>query len=137
MHFRRIRYRYAVLAPNLEPRPLGDVFRTRPPGSLAQAHWRPLADLYEGPDALFVKIELSGVGDDEVEVALYEDTLVVEGERPWRLPEGVVRFHAVEIPYGPFRVEVAVPEGLDRESLEAHFERGVLLVRLPKQRGAQ
>jgi len=58
---------------------------------------------------------------------------VVEGERPWKLPEEGARCHAVEIPYGPFRIEVLLPEGLDRPRLEARYDRGLLLIRLPKE----
>lgn len=136
MHYRRVSYRYSKMACTLEPRPLGDVFKARLPHGLARPHWRPLADFYEAPDAFVVKVEIAGVADEALQVAVYEDTLVVEGERTWNLPEGVTRFHAVELPYGPFRLEVTLPVQLDTESVEAHCEQGLLLVRLPKRRAA-
>lgn len=134
MNYRRISYRYAGQAHELEPRPLGDMLRSRLPGRLARPHWRPPADLFESSQALFVKVELAGVAEKDVQVLLYEDALVIEGERAWRLPEGVARFLAVEIPYGPFRLEVSLPEGLELEGAEARCEDGFLLVRLPRRK---
>ena len=45
------------------------------------ATWRPLADIRELAEMLTVKIELAGVKEEEIDVTLYEDALVVSGER--------------------------------------------------------
>ena len=43
--------------------------------------WRPLADIHESLEIMTVKIELAGMKEEEIEVTLYEDALIVSGER--------------------------------------------------------
>ncbi|MBI5548812.1 MAG: Hsp20/alpha crystallin family protein [Deltaproteobacteria bacterium] len=136
MNDRSLGYRFEGLA--REQGSESDSFVARVSGTLAWPGGRPTADLYESRDALFVKVEIAGMDEEQLRVELREgDTLVVEGERPWRKPEGVIRFHAVEIPYGRFHVEIAVPSRLDRDRLEASYDQGILLVRLPKTAPSQ
>lgn len=126
MRYRHVKYRYAVVAQTTVRLPF------RLPGiALAHWHWRPEADVYETATAITVTVELAGINDEDVEVTLFEDALVVEGER--RLPcdeDGV--YHAASIRQGPFRLEVALPARVDEGSVEARMERGLLRVRLPK-----
>jgi HSP20 family protein len=72
------------------------------------------------------------VDAEKVEVLLYEDAVVVTGERPLSpcAPEGV--YHAAEIRHGPFRREVRLPCAVDAEAVAARYERGLLQITLPK-----
>src|SRR6266498_657968 len=45
------------------------------------ATWRPLADIRESAEMMTIKIELAGMREEEIEVTLYEDALVISGER--------------------------------------------------------
>ncbi len=92
MRYRRMHYRYAVVLANEQPRPLGDTWLTGRLGVvLAQPCWRPPADVYETADAIAVTVELAGMETDELDVLLYEDALIVEGQRrlPPAAPSGV------------------------------------------------
>jgi HSP20 family molecular chaperone IbpA len=97
------------------------------------ATWRPLADIRESAEMLTVKIELAGMKEEEIDVALYEDALVVSGERqeePERNEN--VYYHEAQIRYGPFRIEVLLLLPIDREGVKARYENGFLWVDLPK-----
>lgn len=132
MRYRRLSYRYAEIVSELGPGPLGDPWRARLPVTLARTYWRPPVDLYETETALIVKTEVAGMAEEDFDVLLYEDTLVIEGTRPWEQPAEETRFHAVEVRYGPFRVEVPIRVPVDRDRVEARYERGFLVVTLPK-----
>ena len=97
------------------------------------AAWRPLADIRESAEMLTVKIELAGVNEEEIDVALYEDALVVSGERHEEpgLSENVY-YHEAQIRYGPFRLEILLLVPIDQEGVKAHYENGFLWVDLPK-----
>jgi len=97
------------------------------------ATWRPLADIRESAEMLMVKIELAGMKEEEIDVTLYEDALVVSGERHEE-PEGNenVYYHEAQIRYGPFRIEVLLLLPIDREGVKARYENGFLWVDLPK-----
>lgn len=135
MRYRRLTYRYEMAVRSVRLWPFGDVWRGDRLQLLAQGRWRPDADVYETAAAIEIRVDLAGVEESDLEVQLFEDALVVEGQR--RLPacdEGAV-YHSAAIRQGPFRAEVWLPAPVDPERVEARSERGLLLIRLPKRRG--
>jgi HSP20 family protein len=97
------------------------------------ATWRPLADIHESADMMIVKIELAGMKEEDIEVTLYEDALVVSGERYDDHEHGEhLYYHEAQIRYGPFRVEVYIASPIYREAVTARYENGFLWVELPK-----
>ena len=81
-----------------------------------------------------VKIELAGMREEEIEVTLYEDALVVSGERQDDSERSEnLYYHEAQIRYGPFRVEVLILSPIDRDGIKARYENGFLWVDLPKQ----
>jgi HSP20 family protein len=84
--------------------------------------------------AYLVTVEIAGINDDSVEISVYEDALVIEGERVLvQPPREELRYHTLEILRGPFKLELALPAGsIDRGSVQAAYERGLLRITLPK-----
>src|SRR5213592_4828768 len=113
----RIRYRYVTYRyTDGSQQQLERHYRQLLHDALRQSHqsilqrsatWRPLADIRESAEMLTVKIELAGMKEEEIDVTLYEDALVVSGER-YEEPERNenVYYHEAQIRYGPFRIEV-------------------------------
>ena len=136
MRYRRLSYRFSLVLSPGEPRPLGALELAERLGvRLAQTCWRPPADVYETSTAITVTVELAGVDPEELDVWLFEDAVVVEGQR--RLPpadeDGV--YHAAQIRQGPFRLELALPARIDAERVHARSERGLLHLTLEKTEG--
>src|SRR5437588_11125972 len=74
------------------------------------ATWRPLADIRESAGMMTIKIEPAGVREEDIEVTLYEDALVVSGERqddPERSEN--LYYHEAQIRYGPSPDAAPVP----------------------------
>jgi HSP20 family protein len=134
MRYRRLTYRYALVLPTRAPRPIGDAWPGDRPGvTLAQPRWCPPADIYETATAVAVTVELAGIEQDDLDVLLFEDAVIVEGER--RLPPADERgvYHAAEIRQGQFRCEILLPAPIDAERVEARYERGLLQMTFAKQ----
>jgi HSP20 family protein len=131
MRYRRLSYRYVVLAPS-HLRPLGYVTQAQSAFGLAQPYWRPASDVYEAPDAVVLTVELPGVDESDIDLALFEDTLVLQGHRRLPRPEGEARYQSAEIRQGLFRLEVPLTSPIDSERVDARYERGLLIVTLPK-----
>lgn len=134
MRYRRLSYRYAMVLRTRESRAFGNpwvVGQARV--TLGQPQWCPPADVYELPDSVVVTVELPGIDPDEVDVLLYEDAVVVAGNR--RLPAAPANavYHTAEIRQGPFRIELALPTAVDPDQVDARYERGLLLMTLGKQ----
>ena len=66
------------------------------------AAWRPAADIYETPRGISLTIELPGIDPDEVDVAFFENAVVVEGRRRMPALDAAGIYHAAEIRRGPF-----------------------------------
>ena len=139
----RVRYRYVTYRyTDGSQQQLERHYRQLVHDALRQSHqsilqrsatWRPLADIRESAEMLMVKIELAGMKEEEIDVTLYEDALLVSGERHEE-PEGNenVYYHEAQIRYGPFRIEVLLLLPIDREGVKARYENGFLWVDLPK-----
>ncbi len=136
MRYRRVSYRYGViLAPSHRAR-VGEAWQAHQAAvTPAEPCWRPRTDVVETPDAIHLTVELAGVDHEALDVLLFEDALIVEGQR--RLPPsragGV--YHAAEIRQGPFRLELPLPTTIEPDRVEARYERGLLEMTLPKRRG--
>lgn len=138
MRYRWMGYRYSVVLTSTGPRPFGEDQRFERLGLvLAQPRWRPPADVYETASAITVMVDLAGVDPEEIEAILYEDALVIEGQRRLPPPEPGSVYYAAEIRQGPFRLELALPVSVDPQHVEARYDRGILQVTLMKARSEE
>jgi HSP20 family protein len=127
MRYRRVSYRHAVVSAG----PRGFRGLRSVTIVLAEPRWRPDADVYETAGALVVVVDLAGVEEDDIEITVFEDALVVEGERRLACEEDGV-YHAAAIRQGPFRLEVPLPAPVDPEAVEGRYERGLLRLTVRK-----
>ncbi|MBX5492503.1 MAG: Hsp20/alpha crystallin family protein [Chloroflexi bacterium] len=138
LRYRRVTYRYTGPGTNLDQllRRIWEL--NRQPTWQTGMRWRPPTDVLESPAGLLVKMELAGVTESDVEVTLFEDMLVVAGERRETYPEGLdcrtyeCRYHEGGIRYGPFQAEIYLPLRVDAERVTARFDNGFLYVTLPR-----
>lgn len=95
--------------------------------------WRPPIDIHETPEAIIIKMELAGVGEDDINITLYDNALVVSGHRENDIPpDESVYYHEAQVRYGPFRADVFLPLPVDHNAVQATYDSGFLRVRLPK-----
>jgi HSP20 family protein len=132
MRYRRSGYRYATVVGTSHTWVVGDVWQSDRLRLLAQNRWRPGVDVYETATALEVVVDLAGVEENQVDVELYEDALVVEGDRRLSVPKDTETYHVASIRQGPFLLELPLPVTVDPDRVEARLDRGLLRVTLPK-----
>ncbi len=92
--------------------------------------WAPRLEAYAKDGDLVLHADLPGVSLEDVDITLDGNVLTISGQRKGATQEGV-SYYLNELPYGAFRRSVAVPEGVDADSIKARFEHGVLEVVLP------
>jgi len=137
MRYRRLSYRYAMVVRPGRTWPLGEILQSDRLRLLVRSRWRPDADTYETAATVEIIVDLAGVDEDDFEVQLFEDAVVLEGRR--QLPtcqEGAV-YQTAGIRQGPFQVELPLPAPVDPERVEAHYDRGLLRITLPKRGSAR
>jgi HSP20 family protein len=93
----------------------------------------PRADLLDLGDALQLRLEVPGVPQEDLEVALQGQELLVAGIRE-TIEEGVTSIFS-ERPNGPFHRSVHLPAAVEHDAVTAHLRSGVLVVHLPKANG--
>lgn len=98
-----------------------------------QEVWRPPTDVYETAAVVVVKVELPGMRDADIEIALDERSLRIAGSRPEFREERLECYHQMGINYGAFEVEVFLARSFDYEHVTARYDDGFLFVELPKQ----
>lgn len=108
----------------------------RPGATLFRMHegvWRPPTDVYETENAYQIKIELAGTSRDNINVMVENGLLSVRGIRSDCSRCSKIRFRQMEIKYGPFEVNLRLPQDVCLDSIEAVYQDGFLEITLPRQ----
>ncbi len=100
-------------------------------GPLAR-RWIPAMDLVEEGEHFVLRADLPGVSEDQVNVELEDNVLTISGERSSEHEQRRDGYFRLERASGRFSRALTLPEGIDPDSIEASFDRGVLTVRIPK-----
>lgn len=96
-----------------------------------QCVWCPPTDVYETDEAAIVKVEIAGVEAGDFQISFADNVLTVAGVR--QAKESCQRaYQQMEIWSGPFRTQVNIPWRVDSAAIEAEYDAGFLVVRLPK-----
>jgi HSP20 family molecular chaperone IbpA len=96
----------------------------------------PAADIYETDDALAVVLEMPGVEKKDLEVALENDVLRVDGRIDFSKFKDMEPVYA-EYNVGHFERSFTLSGAIDKEKIGANLEDGVLTLTLPKAKQAQ
>jgi HSP20 family protein len=94
-------------------------------------------DVYEDEHNITLKIEVPGIDEKDINVSIENNTLTVHGERRFEKDEKEENFHRVERMYGSFTRSFTLPNTVDLEQVSAHYENGVLKIRLAKKAEAK
>jgi HSP20 family protein len=103
--------------------------------ALAPAY--PATNVWEDGENLFIEAELPGVDAKNLEIHVSAgNQLTLKGERKQEIPEkGVV--HRQERGFGAFTRTLNLPFPVNADKVDARFENGVLLIKLPKHEAAK
>ncbi|MFN0087305.1 MAG: Hsp20/alpha crystallin family protein [Blastocatellia bacterium] len=104
--------------------------------------WMPAVDVLEMQEAILVRIELPGVGQEHLRVTIIDNTLNIEGrkerENPPDKPDSEedrpIRFLCLERSYGGFSFSITLKWQIDPGGVKAQMHDGVLQIHLPKTR---
>jgi HSP20 family protein len=101
-------------------------------GNGTTRRWLPLMDLVETADQYVLRADLPGLSDGDVSIQLEDNVLTISGERKAEHEQQHEGYYRLERAFGAFSRSLTLPEGVDPDSVQAHFDRGVLEIRIPK-----
>lgn len=128
--FWRTGFGFPSLRRMFEPEPL---WRGETPFSFAM----PTVDVSEDDKAFHITADLPGMSEKDIDVTLSRDTLMIAGERREETEDKDRNYHFSERRFGSFRRAFSLPDGVDRDKIDASFKNGVLSLTLPKSAEAQ
>jgi len=100
-------------------------------GNGTMRRWLPPMDLVETADQYVLRADLPGLSEGDVNVQLEDNVLTISGERKAE-HEQQEGYYRLERAFGAFSRSLTLPDGVDPDSVEAHFDRGVLEIGIPK-----
>jgi HSP20 family protein len=101
-------------------------------GNGTMRRWMPPMDLVETGDHYVLRADLPGLSDGDVNVQLEGNVLTLSGERKAEHERQQEGYYRLERAFGAFSRSLTLPDGVDPDAIEAHFDRGVLEIRIPK-----
>ena len=108
-----------------------------PEETLTTTGFAPLVDVYEDEHNFTLKIEVPGVEEKDIDVRIENNTLIVHGERKFEKEEKEENYRRVERQYGSFTRSFTLPDSVDMGQVSAHYDKGVLKIKLPKKAEAK
>ncbi len=79
-----------------------------------------------------ITAELPGMDAKDIDISISDDMLILKGEKREEREEKAGNYHRSERRFGSFQRSFQLPRGVDRDGIEASFERGLLTLTLPK-----
>ncbi|WP_435346680.1 Hsp20/alpha crystallin family protein [Haloarchaeobius sp. HRN-SO-5] len=105
----------------------GDTF-----GRLSSGTREMALDLVEHDDEYVMTVDVPGFSNDEVDVRISGQTLRIEAEHEEAVDEESDRYVRHERQHRSMERALELPDGVDRENVDARMRNGVLTVTLPK-----
>lgn len=94
-------------------------------------------DIYETDDQVVVKAAAPGVSPKDIEVTITGNVLTIKGEMKAEEKVEKGNYLRQERRYGSFCRQVALPEGVKTDNVQATFKDGILSLELPKVEAAK
>ena len=108
-----------------------------PDDSLTTTSYAPPVDIYEDEHNITLKLEVPGIDEKDIDVSVENSTLTVHGERKIEKEEKEENFRRIERQYGSFTRSFTLPSSVDSGQVSAHYDKGVLKIKLAKKAEAK
>ena len=104
---------------------------------LPQGVLSPAIDITENDKDIKLTAELPGLAEEDVDLTIREGRLLLRGEKKIERDDEKEDVHITERRYGSFHRSLPIPDRVDASKITAKFEKGVLVVTMPKKSESQ
>lgn len=104
---------------------------------LPQGVLSPAIDITETEKEIKLTAELPGLAEEDVELTIRDGRLTLRGEKKIERDEKKEDLHISERRYGAFHRSLPIPDRVEAGKIKAKFDKGVLVVTMPKKPDAQ
>ena len=99
-------------------------------------NFTPKVDVRENEQEFEFLLELPGVRKEDIQIEVEQDVLYVSGERKAAKETKETNVHRMEQFYGSFHRSFHLPQGLDKETIAAQYQDGILRLIIQKHEKA-
>lgn len=111
---------------------------TQPGLTARNAFYEPDIDLEETETAYIAKIDLPGMDKDKISIQVKEGMLIISGERNVEREETKGdQFYSKERSFGSFSRVIPLPSDAKSDGMTAEYNKGVLVVKIPRESKTQ
>lgn len=97
--------------------------------SEGRGSWPPV-NMWLGDDSVVVTAEMPGVGTDDIDLTVRENTLIIAGKRTAPNDDESAAWHRRERPWGEYSRSIRLPLRVDPDKVQARAKDGVLEVEM-------
>jgi HSP20 family protein len=113
---------------NMFERTFGSERRER----LMLSHWMPDVDIYEKDNKIYIRMDISEIKPEDIDISIVDNTMKIKGERKMTEEVKEENYYRMERRYGSFERMIELPVSVKMDDIEATYKNGVLHVELPK-----
>lgn len=112
---------------------LFDAFMTPFEGTEIKRTLSPKLDVAETKDKYEIKAEMPGIDEKDIELSMDEGVLTISGEKKTEAESDDKGYWLKECSYGSFSRSVRLPDNIADDKIVAKFNKGVLMIDVPKK----
>ena len=117
---------------------LFDDFFSIKPGTMFETDWMPSVDVHEDAKGMYIKAEIPGMDEKNIDVNIENNYLTIKGEKTEEKREGNDKRSLItERRFGSFQRTIKLPEGIKTEKIKAEFKNGVLNIDIPRDKAEE
>ncbi len=100
---------------------------------LGTADFFPALDVYQNKDNVVAELSLPGIDPAKVDITIENDVLTVSGSSEEKQEVKREDYYRKEVRTGSFSRSVVLPMAVKGENTQAHYDKGVLTITMPKE----
>ncbi|MEI8202703.1 MAG: Hsp20/alpha crystallin family protein [Bacteroidota bacterium] len=97
----------------------------------------PAVNISEDENKFELHVSAPGLAKEDFKINLENDTLTISSEKKEEKEESGKNYTRKEFYHGAFSRSFSIPQTINRESISAEYENGILRVQLPKKEEAK
>lgn len=97
----------------------------------------PSVNIRETKDNFMLEVAAPGMVKEDFDVNLDNNVLTVSGKKEEKKEEKEEKYNRKEFSYTSFQRSFYLPEAVNAENIEAHYQDGILMITVPKKEEAK
>jgi HSP20 family protein len=108
-----------------------------PPSRILSSGVFPAVNILEDKDNYYVRAELPGIGNQDIDIQVTGRNLAITGERKIDAQDEGVKYHRRERDAGKFSRIIGLPADIDPDRVDARMVNGMLTITIAKSAAAK